>query len=92
MVKVTHIDAGRIEELRRTDGSLLARGRFVDGRQHGYWEWFRGDGSVKRTGYFQSGKPISVWTEFDANGRTLRNAPADAFADLAHYIIDAPQA
>ena len=36
MVKVTQIDAGRIEELRRTDGSLLARGRFVDGRRYAW--------------------------------------------------------
>lgn len=92
MMRNAAIGAGSIEELRRADGSLMARGRFFEGRQNGYWEWFRGDGSVKRTGYFHSGTPISIWTEFDADGRVLRNAPADAFADLTHYIIDAPQA
>ncbi len=32
-----------------------SRGKIVDGKAEGYWEWYRLDGTLKRSGYFEKG-------------------------------------
>jgi antitoxin component YwqK of YwqJK toxin-antitoxin module len=50
------------------DGSLAARGPYVDGEMHGYWEWFRLDGTLKRSGTLDRGQPRGEWVTYDAHG------------------------
>ncbi|MGY1661023.1 toxin-antitoxin system YwqK family antitoxin [Geodermatophilus sp. SYSU D00705] len=57
-----------LHEERHRDGSLRARGPVVDGRPHGYWEWFRLDGTRLRSGSFDGGEPVGEWTTYDASG------------------------
>lgn len=40
------------------DGSVWAKGQFVDDAMQGYWEWFRKDGTRMRSGYFKGGRQI----------------------------------
>ncbi|MEO8263031.1 MAG: hypothetical protein ABI566_10725 [Pseudolysinimonas sp.] len=50
------------------DGSTAARGAYLDGEMHGYWEWFRLDGTLKRSGHFDNGQAIGEWVTYDAKG------------------------
>jgi antitoxin component YwqK of YwqJK toxin-antitoxin module len=53
---------------RHRDGSVRARGRVVDGRPDGYWEWFRLDGTLMRSGSFDRGRNVGEWTTYDKSG------------------------
>ncbi|WP_167803277.1 toxin-antitoxin system YwqK family antitoxin [Pseudoroseicyclus tamaricis] len=55
-------------ETRHKDGSLRARGQTEDGRETGYWEFFRKDGTRLRTGHFEAGRQVGEWTTYDAHG------------------------
>jgi antitoxin component YwqK of YwqJK toxin-antitoxin module len=57
-----------VHEERHRDGSLRARGPVVDGKPHGYWEWFRLDGTMLRSGSFAAGEPVGEWTTYDSSG------------------------
>ncbi|MFW3170265.1 toxin-antitoxin system YwqK family antitoxin [Geodermatophilus sp. CPCC 206100] len=57
-----------VHEERHRDGSLRARGPVVDGRPHGYWEWFRLDGTMLRSGHFDRGRGVGEWTTYDKSG------------------------
>ncbi|MBB3082653.1 toxin-antitoxin system YwqK family antitoxin [Geodermatophilus sabuli] len=57
-----------VHEERHRNGSLRARGPVVDGKPHGYWEWFRLDGTMLRSGSFAAGEPVGEWTTYDASG------------------------
>jgi antitoxin component YwqK of YwqJK toxin-antitoxin module len=47
------------------DGSVKAKGLFVDGKLDGYWEWFRKDGSKMRSGHFKAGEQTGEWITYD---------------------------
>ena len=55
-------------EGRHRDGSLRARGRFVDGHPDGYWEWFRLDGTMLRSGWSERGRRTGERTTHDEAG------------------------
>ncbi len=50
------------------EGTVCAKGQMLDGKFHGYWEWYRKDGSLKRSGHFNRGDQVDVWTTYDSNG------------------------
>jgi hypothetical protein len=50
------------------DGSIWAKGRMLNGKLDGYWEWFRKDGTRMRSGYFVAGKQAGEWTTYDKSG------------------------
>ena len=61
------------------DGSLWAKGATLDGKMHGYWEWFRKpshpggkDGSRMRSGYFKNGKQTGEWTTYTKTGKIVK--------------------
>ncbi len=49
-----------------------SKGKVVDGKADGYWEWYRVDGSIKRSGYFNRGEPVGEWTTYDASGKVYK--------------------
>lgn len=49
-----------------------SKGKVVDGKAEGYWEWYRIDGSLKRSGYFNQGEPVGEWTTYDKDGRVYK--------------------
>lgn len=49
-----------------------SKGKIVDGKTDGYWEWYRPDGTLKRSGYFDMGKAIGKWTTYDNNGNIYK--------------------
>lgn len=57
---------------RHKDGSIWAKGNFVDGQMDGYWEWFRKDGTKMRSGHFDMGKQAGEWTTYDKLGNVFK--------------------
>lgn len=49
-----------------------SKGKVVDGKPNGYWEWYRPDGTLKRSGYFDMGEPVGEWITYDANGNVYK--------------------
>ncbi|HZZ98791.1 MAG TPA: hypothetical protein VFG51_02555 [Candidatus Saccharimonadia bacterium] len=54
------------------DGSVWAKGKMVDGKCEGYWEWFRKDGTRMRSGHFQKGKQVGEWITYDKKGKKFK--------------------
>jgi antitoxin component YwqK of YwqJK toxin-antitoxin module len=49
-----------------------SKGKTVDGKAQGYWEWYRLDGTRKRSGYFDQGEPVGEWTTYDEKGNVYK--------------------
>lgn len=45
-----------------------SKGKVVEGKPEGYWEWYRLNGSLKRSGYFDKGQPTGEWVTYDSEG------------------------
>lgn len=54
------------------DGSVWAKGSKLDGKCHGYWEWFRTDGTKMRSGHFEKDKQVGKWTTYDKKGKVVK--------------------
>ena len=52
--------------------SIWSKGKIIDGKADGYWEWYRIDGTIKRSGTFHEGKPIGTWTTYDSQGTVYK--------------------
>ena len=49
-----------------------SKGKLVDGKPNGYWEWYRPDGTLKRSGHFDMGEPVGEWTTYDQQGKVYK--------------------
>ncbi len=47
------------------------KGDYLDGKMHGFWEFYRKDGSLMRSGEFDSGVQVGTWKTFDRSGRQV---------------------
>ena len=54
------------------------KGEYVDGKMHGFWEFYRADGSIMRTGTFDRDKQVGVWRTFTRDGRLVKETNFDA--------------
>jgi antitoxin component YwqK of YwqJK toxin-antitoxin module len=52
--------------------TIWSKGKMVDGKPDGYWEWYRIDGTRKRSGDFKKGEPVGEWITYDSNGKTYK--------------------
>lgn len=52
--------------------SIWSKGKIVDGKTEGYWEWYRRDGILKRSGYFERGEAVGDWTTYDEAGNVYK--------------------
>lgn len=52
--------------------TMWSKGKIVDEKPEGYWEWYRPDGTLKRSGYFIKGEPIGEWTTYDSSGKKYK--------------------
>lgn len=48
--------------------TIWSKGKIIDDKAAGYWEWYRIDGTIKRSGYFENGEPVGEWTTYDDKG------------------------
>jgi antitoxin component YwqK of YwqJK toxin-antitoxin module len=49
-----------------------SKGKIVDGKTEGYWEWYRIDGTLKRSGYFHLGEPLASGRPITKKGKFIR--------------------
>lgn len=56
------------------DGSVWGKGKMVDNKHEGYWEWFRKDGTKMRSGYFEKGKQVGEWITYDKKGKIYKTS------------------
>ncbi|WP_432710842.1 hypothetical protein [Pedobacter sp.] len=52
--------------------TIWSKGKIVDGKPEGYWEWFRIDGTLKRSGSFEKGEPFGEWITYDSTGKAYK--------------------
>lgn len=52
--------------------TIWSKGKMVDGKAEGYWEWYRLDGTIKRSGFFDKGVPVGDWTTYDQTGKIYK--------------------
>lgn len=52
--------------------TIWSKGKIIDGKPEGYWEWYRIDGTIKRSGHFVNGDPVGEWTTYDDKGRPYK--------------------
>ena len=53
------------------------KGDYLDGKMHGFWEFFRKDGSLMRSGHFDCDKQIGVWKTFARDGSLVKETNFD---------------
>lgn len=46
-----------------------SKGKILNGKPEGYWEWYRVDGTLKRSGHFKSGEPTGEWITYGPDGK-----------------------
>jgi antitoxin component YwqK of YwqJK toxin-antitoxin module len=52
--------------------TVWSKGKIIDGKTEGYWEWYRVDGTLKRSGYFSEGEPVGDWITYDSSGSVYK--------------------
>ncbi len=52
--------------------TVWSKGKIVDGKTNGYWEWYRKNGTLKRSGYFDMGKQVGEWITYNTNGKVYK--------------------
>lgn len=52
--------------------SIWSKGKIIDGKADGYWEWYRIDGTIKRSGTFHKGEPTGTWTTYNSQGNAYK--------------------
>lgn len=52
--------------------TIWSKGRMVNCKPEGYWEWYRPDGTVKRSGNFENGNPVGEWITYDSEGKRYK--------------------
>ena len=48
------------------------KGKYKNGKMHGYWEFFRKDGSLMRSGTFDEDVQVGVWKTFARDGSLVK--------------------
>ncbi len=54
------------------DGSVWAKGKMVNDKCEGYWEWYRTDGTKLRSGHFINDKQTGEWITYDKKGKIYK--------------------
>lgn len=57
--------------------TIWSKGKVIDGKPEGYWEWFRKDGTLKRSGTFKNGEPVGEWITYDTEGKPYKTTSRD---------------
>jgi antitoxin component YwqK of YwqJK toxin-antitoxin module len=52
--------------------TVWSKGKIINGKADGYWEWYRIEGIIKRSGNFNNGEPVGEWTTYDDNGNVYK--------------------
>ena len=70
--KKTEIVDGYTIKYHANGKTRWSKGKVVNGKPEGYWEWYRIDGTLKRSGYFEQGEPVGEWITYDKEGKVYK--------------------
>jgi antitoxin component YwqK of YwqJK toxin-antitoxin module len=70
--KVEEIIDGFTIKYHANGKTIWSKGKIINGKADGYWEWYRIDGIIKRSGHFNNGEPIGEWITYDSNGKPYK--------------------
>lgn len=70
--KRTEVIDGFTIKYHANDKTRWSKGKIVNGKAQGYWEWYRPDGTPKRSGHFEKGEPVGAWTTYDGRGQVYK--------------------
>jgi antitoxin component YwqK of YwqJK toxin-antitoxin module len=70
--KVEEIIDGFTIKYHANGKTIWSKGRIIDGKVEGYWEWYRIDGTIKRSGHFNNGEPVGEWITYDSNEKPYK--------------------
>lgn len=48
------------------------KGETLEGKMHGFWQFFRKDGSLMRAGSFDQDRQVGIWVTYDRQGHTVK--------------------
>jgi antitoxin component YwqK of YwqJK toxin-antitoxin module len=48
------------------------KGKYQNGKMHGYWEFYRKDGSLMRSGTFHEDEQVGTWTTYARDGSVVK--------------------
>lgn len=48
---------------------MWSKGKVLNGKPEGYWEWYRPDGTKKRSGFFNDGEAVGEWVTYNNSGK-----------------------
>lgn len=71
-VKISEIIDGFTIKYHANGKTIWSKGKMMNGKADGYWEWFRLDGTIKRSGHFSEGEPIGEWITYDGEGNPYK--------------------
>jgi len=71
-IKKSQISNGYLIKYHANETSIWSKGKIIDGKPDGYWEWYRVDGTLKRSGNFKIGNQIGKWITYDSNGKEYK--------------------
>jgi antitoxin component YwqK of YwqJK toxin-antitoxin module len=71
--KLEELD-GYIIKYHANGTTMWSKGKMVDEKPQGYWEWYRADGTLKRSGYFEKGNPVGEWITYDQFGKKYKTS------------------
>lgn len=83
-VKKTEIIDGFTIKYHANGKTRWSKGKILDGKAQGYWEWYRPDGTLKRSGYFDNGAPVGAWTTYDNQGHVYKTTIKKGAGSLNH--------
>lgn len=52
--------------------TVWSKGKIIEDKPEGYWEWYRTDGTIKRSGYFEMGETVGEWVTYDSKGEKYK--------------------
>lgn len=52
--------------------TVWSKGKMIEGKPEGYWEWYRADGRIKRSGHFINGNPVGDWVTYDSEAEKYK--------------------
>jgi antitoxin component YwqK of YwqJK toxin-antitoxin module len=70
--KTSEIIGGYTIKYHANGKSRWSKGKIVDGKTDGYWEWYRRDGTLKRSGHFKNGEAVGEWITYDSKGEVYK--------------------
>lgn len=70
--KISEENDGLTVKYHANGATVWSKGKVIDGKPEGYWEWFRIDGTLKRSGTFENGEPVGEWITYDSDGKPYK--------------------